>query len=192
MPIPFLILGLTIIYLIFYGKDIQHKKTIALFLSVIMIGFFVEDEEVFAGVIVDVFILLPSMILFGIFFNKIKSREWLLLVIMMVVSTIFYLLVVYTNIEFCTLLNPIIIFWITVGLASISFNNIYVISVYTILSYLIYDLINIFYVKSSIGVVTIFGVNTAMLIIYSICISLIVNICSRGIKGYVFKREFKA
>ena len=192
MPISFIIFGILIIYLLFYGQSISCKKIYLCLLSTIMIGYFIQDVEIFNGVIVDIFVAIPCVIFAILFSFKIDYKRWWYMSILIGFSVVVYTFLNFINVEYSTVLNPVLIFIFTVLMGSIFFNQTNAFMVYYILIYYLYDVVNIFYIKQSIGVVSVFGVNTISLILYSIIITYILNKLLNFIKKSLFKEKTNA
>ena len=189
MPIPFLILGICLIYLIFYGRDIKYKKLIIGLICCIMSAFFFDDIEIFDGVILDIFIIVPCTIFVYISAIDIDKKDFLIISISLLFSLISYFLMIYINIELSSLISPVLIFVFTTVMATLIFGDIKRILIYCILGYLSYDVINIFFVRPSIGVVTVMGVSTLMLLIYTILVSGLLNLLFKKIKWRIYKER---
>lgn len=189
MPISFIIFGILIIYLLFYGQNIEYRKLYLYLLLSIMIGYFIDDIEICNGIIIDIFIMMPCIIFIILLSFKIDYKHWLYVSIFIGISITVYFFLNFIDIEYSTVLNPVLIFIFTVFIGSVFLNqnNIYI--PYYILIYFLYDVTNIFYIKSSIKVVSVFSINTVTFILYSICITYILNRIFNFLKLCVFKEK---
>lgn len=189
MPISFIFIGLSMLYIIFYAKNLQYKKTLLILLGGLLVGYFIGDVYILDGIIVNVVILIPLFIIDTYLIVKLNKLDGILFVILTFISSGIYILLVTINIEFSTLFSPIIIFVMSsiIGVCcsyNINFSIAYIISIYTM-----YDILNILLIKGGVGIVSILNVSTLGLIIYSIAISYISSKLYRLIKDKFTKEK---
>lgn len=173
MPVSFILIGLLIIYIFFYGNNVPYKNIFVFLLSTILIGYFITEVNILHGVLVNVFIAIPVFIINTYFIVKLEKLEGIIFVISVILSCVIYGLLVSVELEFSTLFTPLYIFIITSVVAIIFSLKQNLCFAYIISSFTLYDLLNIILVKNGTGVVSILSVTTTQLIVYSLLISLI-------------------
>ena len=174
MPVSFILVGLFLIYLIFYCKNLQHRNWFIAMILFIMLGFFVAEINILNGVLLNIFIFVPVIIFSICFILKLNKLEGVLFFCGVSISIAIYSVMVKTDIELSTLFNPKLIFLASTFIV-ICFSYSLNLSIsYVLFVFLMYDILNILLVKNSTGVVTILSISTFSLIVYEIVIILVV------------------
>lgn len=170
MPISFILVGLVLIYIIFYSKNTKYKNvSIAMFIF-IMIGFFVKEINILNGVLLNVFIFVPIIIFSIYFIVNLNNIEGILFFCGVSISIAIYSILVKNDMEVSTLFSPTIPFLISTFLVICFGFSINLFVSYTLFIFSMYDILNILLIKNSTGVVTILPVSTFSLIVYDIII----------------------
>lgn len=176
MPVSFILTGLILLYLLFYGEKIAHKRFFAIMLFFIMVGFFVGDIEIVDNTLLNIFIMIPTLSIAVYLVYRIGKIDKIVFGISSLISLGIYALLLFFDLEYSTLLSPEFIFIITLIVGIVFSYRISLSISYLIWSYIFYDVLNVFFVKSSMRVVSILSVSTFELIMYSVAICFVSNI----------------
>lgn len=175
MPISFILIGVYIIYLIFYKQQLKYKNILVVLLSLILLGYFVPCVDILNGALFNFFIFVPTFLLDIFFIVKLEKVEGIIFLSALCISVTIYIVMVLNNIEFSTLFSSVYIFLITLFIAVILSFNLFLSISFSISSFIMYDILNIVLIKNSTGVVTIMSVSSISLIVYAILITIVTN-----------------
>lgn len=175
MPISFILIGVYIIYLIFYKQQLKYKNILVVLLSLILLGYFVPCVDILNGALFNFFIFVPTFLLDIFFIVKLEKVEGIIFLSALCISVTIYIVMVLNNMEFSTLFSSVYIFLITLFIAVILSFNLFLSLSFSISSFIMYDILNIVLIKNSTGVVTIMSVSSISLIVYAILITIVTN-----------------
>lgn len=175
MPLSFILLGISIIYLIFYNDVIKYKNILIFLLILMLIGYFAPLIDILDGALFNFFIFVPAFILNIYFIVKLNKIEGLIFLGCIILTLTIYILMVINNMELSTLFSSIYIFLITLFFAILQSFNLNLSLAYTISSFVMFDILNIVLIKKSAGVVTVFSVESFSMVVYVVFVSIIVN-----------------
>ena len=181
MPISFVFIGIMIIYIMFYVQKSFYKNGLLVLLITILIGFFVPEINFTSGILINVFILMPIIILDVCFILKLNKKILVTLFVLLLISGILYSLIILFNIEFSTLFNSLYAFIITSTIAIICCpKNILCVS-YIITNFIVCDILNVIFIKNVTNVVPLLSVDVldciSIVIVISFAISKLFNFC---------------
>ena len=188
MPISFILVGLVLIYIIFYSKNLKYKNVSIAMLIFIMIGFFINEINILNGVLLNAFIFVPTIIFSIYFIVKLNNIEGILFFCGVSISIAIYSILVKKDMELSTLFNPTIPFLISTFFVMCFGFSVNLFVSYTLFVFLMYDILNILLIKNSTGVVIVLPVSTFSLIVYEIFIGFLVY---KLIKFVKFKTKEK-
>ena len=182
MPIPFLMLGLSIIYMIFYGVKIPDRIAFIVVGIMSLLGFFIDNVLLFEGVMVNIILLFSILSAVSILMYRENLKSLIFYFIFLIFSSTIYLFAIYLNIELSTALRIEFIFIFTLVLSIFLIRNIRLCISFVMSSYIFYELINILFVRIYIGSVTVISIDTFCFVIYSVAILLVLNFCYNFLK----------
>ena len=189
MPLSFVIIGLIIIYIIYYLDRIPHRKILTGLLISMLVGYFIGDIDVMNGVIINPFILFPVFIIDIYLLVSLNRLQGILLFISAIVSTGIYILFVSLDIEYSTLIDSDIAFLIATAFTLIFSFDVRVGVAYAISSFLLFDMFNIVLIKNYTGVVSILSVSSLSSMVYLILIAVVSNRFYQIIKNKLKKEK---
>lgn len=177
MPIVFILLGVIVLYLLFYQVCIPHKKTLIVLIICTMIGFFIPYITILNGLLVNFFILIPLFIFDVYCIVQLGKLPSVLFLAILSVTSLIYVLIVIIDMEFSTVINPIYTMLGVVLISILLSRKVYFSLAYLISSLLLFDLLNLFLVKNSLGLVTLLSIEVYQgVLIGSLCVIVFYNI----------------
>ena len=182
MPIPFLMLGLSVIYMIFYGVKIPDRIAFIVVGILSLLGFFIDNVLLFEGVMVNIILLFSILSAVSILMYRENLKSLIFYFIFLIFSSTIYLFAIYLNIELSTALRIEFIFIFTLVISIFLIRNIRLCISFVMSAYIFYELINILFVRIYIGSVTVISIDTFCFVIYSVAILLVLNFCYNFLK----------
>lgn len=175
-------LGLSIIYMIFYGVKIPDRIAFIVVGIMSLLGFFIDNVLLFEGVMVNIILLFSILSAVSILMYRENLKSLIFYFIFLIFSSTIYLFAIYLNIELSTALRIEFIFIFTLVLSIFLIRNIRLCISFVMSSYIFYELINILFVRIYIGSVTVISIDTFCFVIYSVAILLVLNFCYNFLK----------
>lgn len=188
MSVVFLLLGLTNLIILFYGKDKVSKFFWCLTLSLFLISFFI-GEITYANLGFNIFVIIGTLILFIYLslFNKLKFIDVSYIII---VNFLYYLLVKFNDI-YLTVFKPMPMIILCVGLSIIMFKDVYKITLINLIAFLFIEAKNCLHLLENFGFANIFNIEFVTNLCFVVFISVVIK-CLLNITTYLKRRNINA
>ena len=163
MPIGFILLGLILIYELFFEKQLLFKVFSLIFCSFTMLGYVVKPLYL-DNLSVNIIICVSALILMCYFAKNFNKSEKINLLIYGTIVAISYTIITIINSDFISVLNPYPILFVIILLGVFSISNISFVISFSMFSFLILNLCNLF-VERGLGYVNFASVELFNLIL---------------------------
>ena len=172
MPVAFILLGLILLYLAFYPVCIPHKKTLILLILCVMLGFFMPYINILNGLLINLFTLIPLFIFCLYCIVQLNKKTSVFYLGFVGITSFIYIIFVLFDMDFCTLLHPLYSILIVGGISLIFSFKVYLSMSYFISCFILFDLYNLFLVKSTLGTITLLSLELYQgIIVGLVCIA---------------------
>ena len=168
MPIGFIVLGLILIYELFFEKQLLLKIFTLIFCAFTMLGYIVKPLY-FETISVNLIIGFSSLILMCYFAKNFNNTEKIALLTNGVIVAISYIIITIINSDFISSLNPYPIVFVIILLGVFSLNNINFVISFSMLSFIILNLCNLF-IERGVGYVNFANVELFNLILVALAV----------------------
>lgn len=187
MTIEFILLGVLLIYVIFYF-DLKKQDNIMFFLAILffMIGYFVKNAE-FYFLSINFFNLFGLLYLIVYSLISIKNIKTNAIYGGMLIA-ILYILINYIKLDFNMFfdLNPIIFIMI-----SVNFINCYTIKesiLSSCLGIILCEIFNIFFMRPKLEFVAIFSEEIIVCVVFSVISIVVIKLLDKIVKGLRYEK----
>ncbi len=168
MPAGFIILSLVLIYELFFENKAQVKCVALIFCIFVMSGYFINPLHL-GNLSVNIVMVISALVLMCYFAKNFRKTEKINFLICGIIVVLSYIIITNISTDFISILNPYPIFFVIMLLGVISIKNISFVISFSMLSFLLLSVCNLF-VESGLGYVNFANVELFNLILVGVVI----------------------